>query len=79
VLSYLSAERLAGPGAEASTWVNTAWNGGVAAGLALAGADGQPHWHGDADAGGGGGAGQRGPRGAAQPEHFDAPSADGQR
>jgi predicted MFS family arabinose efflux permease len=37
VLSYLSAERLAGPGAEASTWVNTAWNGGVAAGLALAG------------------------------------------
>jgi hypothetical protein len=37
VLSYLSAERLAGPGAEASTWVNTAWNAGVAAGLALAG------------------------------------------
>jgi predicted MFS family arabinose efflux permease len=37
VVSYLSAERLAGPGAEASTWVNTAWNGGVAAGLALAG------------------------------------------
>jgi predicted MFS family arabinose efflux permease len=37
VLSYLTAERLAGPGAEASTWVNTAWNGGVAAGLALAG------------------------------------------
>ncbi|MGD0704718.1 MAG: MFS transporter [Trebonia sp.] len=37
VLSYLSAERLVGPGAEASTWVNTAWNGGVAAGLALAG------------------------------------------
>ena len=37
VLSYLSAERLAGPGAEASTWVNTAWNGGLAAGLALAG------------------------------------------
>ena len=37
VLSYLSAERLAGPGAEASTWVNTAWNGGGAAGLALAG------------------------------------------
>jgi hypothetical protein len=37
VLSYLSAERLAGPGAEASTWVNTAWNGGLGAGLALAG------------------------------------------
>jgi hypothetical protein len=37
VLSYVSAERLVGPGAEASTWVNTAWNGGVAAGLALAG------------------------------------------
>ena len=37
VLSYLSAERLAGPGAEASTWVNTAWNAGVAAGLALTG------------------------------------------
>ncbi len=37
VLSYLSAERLIGAGAEASTWVNTAWNGGVAAGLALAG------------------------------------------
>jgi hypothetical protein len=37
VLSYLSAERLAGPRAEASTWVNTAWNGGLAAGLALAG------------------------------------------
>ena len=37
VLSYLSAERLAGPGAEASTWVNTAWNGGVAAGFALTG------------------------------------------
>ena len=37
VVSYLSAERLAGPGAEASTWVNTAWNAGVAAGLALAG------------------------------------------
>jgi hypothetical protein len=37
VLSYLTAERLAGPGAEASTWVNTAWNGGLAAGLALAG------------------------------------------
>ena len=37
VLSYLSAERLAGPGAEASTWVNTAWNAGLAAGLALAG------------------------------------------
>ena len=37
VLSYLSAERLAGPGAEASTWVNTAWNGGLAAGRALAG------------------------------------------
>jgi len=38
VVSYLSAERLAGPGAEASTWVNTAWNAGVAAGLALTGA-----------------------------------------
>jgi MFS family permease len=37
VLSYLAAERLVGPGAEASTWVNTAWNGGVAAGLALTG------------------------------------------
>ena len=37
VVSYLAAERLAGPGAEASTWVNTAWNAGVAAGLALAG------------------------------------------
>jgi MFS family permease len=37
VLSYLSAERLAGPGAEASTWVNTAWNAGVATGLALTG------------------------------------------
>ena len=37
VLSYLAAERLLGPGAEASTWVNTAWNGGVAAGLALTG------------------------------------------
>jgi hypothetical protein len=37
VLSYVSAEGLVGPGAEASTWVNTAWNGGVAAGLALAG------------------------------------------
>jgi hypothetical protein len=37
VLSYLCAERLAGPGAEASTWVNTAWNAGVAAGLALTG------------------------------------------
>ena len=37
VVSYLSAERLAGPGAEASTWVNTAWNAGVAAGLALTG------------------------------------------
>jgi hypothetical protein len=37
VLSYLTAERLAGPGAEASTWVNTAWNGGVATGLALTG------------------------------------------
>jgi predicted MFS family arabinose efflux permease len=37
VLSYLSAERLAGPGAEASTWVNTAWNAGVAAGFALTG------------------------------------------
>ena len=37
VLSYVSAERLVGPGAEASTWVNTAWNGGLAAGLALAG------------------------------------------
>ena len=37
VLSYLSAERLAGPGVEASTWVNTAWNAGVAAGLALTG------------------------------------------
>jgi predicted MFS family arabinose efflux permease len=37
VLSYLSAERLAGPGAEASTWVNIAWNAGVAAGLALVG------------------------------------------
>jgi predicted MFS family arabinose efflux permease len=37
VLSYLCAERLAGPGAEASTWVNTGWNAGVAAGLALAG------------------------------------------
>jgi hypothetical protein len=34
VVSYLTAERLAGPGAEASTWVNTAWNGGLAAGLA---------------------------------------------
>ena len=38
VVSYLCAERLAGPGAEASTWVNTAWNAGVAAGLALTGA-----------------------------------------
>jgi hypothetical protein len=37
VVSYLSAERLAGAGAEASTWVNTAWNAGVAAGLALTG------------------------------------------
>jgi predicted MFS family arabinose efflux permease len=37
VLSYLSAERLAGPGAEASTWINTAWNAGVAAGFALTG------------------------------------------
>jgi predicted MFS family arabinose efflux permease len=37
VLSYLSAERLAGPGAEASTWVNTAWNAGVAAGFTLTG------------------------------------------
>jgi predicted MFS family arabinose efflux permease len=37
VLSYLSAERLAGPGAETSTWVNTAWNAGVAAGFALTG------------------------------------------
>ena len=37
VVSYLSAERLAGPGAEASTWVNTAWNAGLAAGLALTG------------------------------------------
>jgi predicted MFS family arabinose efflux permease len=37
VLSYLSAEGLAGPGAEASTWVNTAWNAGVAAGFALTG------------------------------------------
>jgi predicted MFS family arabinose efflux permease len=37
VLSYLTAERLAGPGAEASTWVNTAWNGGVATGLTLTG------------------------------------------
>ena len=37
VLSYLSAERLAGPGAETSTWVNTAWNADVAAGFALTG------------------------------------------
>jgi MFS family permease len=37
VLSYLSAERLAGPGAEASAWINTAWNAGVAAGFALTG------------------------------------------
>jgi hypothetical protein len=37
VLSYLSAERLAGPGAETSTWVNTAWNAGVAAEFALTG------------------------------------------
>jgi MFS family permease len=43
VLSYLSADRLAGlaggtaGGAEASTWINTAWNGGVAAGAALTG------------------------------------------
>jgi outer membrane biosynthesis protein TonB len=37
VLSYLAAERLAGPGVEASTWINTAWNGGLAAGVALAG------------------------------------------
>jgi predicted MFS family arabinose efflux permease len=37
VLSYLSAERLAGPGVEASTWVNIAWNAGLAAGLAITG------------------------------------------
>jgi len=37
VLSYLCAERLAGPGTEASTWVNTAWNAGVASGLAVTG------------------------------------------
>jgi predicted MFS family arabinose efflux permease len=42
VLSYLSADRLAGlaglgGGAEASTWINTAWNAGVAAGAALTG------------------------------------------
>lgn len=37
VVSYLTGERLAGGGTETSTWINTFWNAGVAAGAALTG------------------------------------------
>jgi len=37
VVSYVTGERLAGGGTEPSTWINTLWNAGVAAGSALTG------------------------------------------
>jgi predicted MFS family arabinose efflux permease len=37
VVSYLTGERLAGGGTETSTWINTFWNAGVAAGAAVTG------------------------------------------
>jgi len=37
VVSYLTGERLAGGGTETTTWINTFWNAGVAAGAAVTG------------------------------------------
>jgi predicted MFS family arabinose efflux permease len=37
VVSYMTGERLAGGGTETTTWINTLWNAGVAAGSALTG------------------------------------------